>query len=674
VTLFFHPETALLRSVMGITDFTEMAAFEDYDAAGRARYLYHGNGTATTHRFDAASGRLLSSGTSDPQLAILQKRSYRYSAAGDIVGITAESPEGTATRSYRYDRLHRLLAESSLGDRPGFAPAVIAPVFDERFPLHGPKVISVDGREYRLGYDENGNMVRVPDLTDPDRVRERFISYNAENMPVRIAYDGESGSGGGGGGTGPAGAGGGGGCFVNAAHARALAPAAVELFYDGEGRRAVKRVHGSRLTFYIGGHFEVAEGIETKYVFAGSMRIAAIRSGASPFFFHKDHLGSSTLVTDDENGAPIETADYLPFGVTRSRTGADIARHRYTDQEQDAETGLYNYNARLYDPALGLFITPDAIVQDPFDPQSLNRYAYARNNPLTYTDPSGHLFLEAALIGAAIGGGMAALNGGSPTDILKAAALSALTSVITAGTFDIAGGLITDFGITDIFAQTAIHSAAGALSGGINSTITGGDRKLGMITGALSGGAGKFAGTFISADPVGQIAGRTLLGAVIGASCSAIHGGRVDQGFAFGAAQGALTVGIAFFANDEGEHEFYKRVKAALNSSATKNPNEGQPITANKAVNNPFPNLPTFSDAFPNSNFAAPAADIIVGGLEAGAAIAAGVAAGITYFTGPLFWTITATAAPASLAAGVDAYGRITTGVQRLSQSQRDYR
>jgi RHS repeat-associated protein len=552
----YHPETALLRSVMGITDFTEMAAFEDYDAAGRARYLYHGNGTATTHRFDAASGRLLSSGTSDPQLAILQKRSYRYSAAGDIVGITAESPEGTATRSYRYDRLHRLLAESSLGAGESYPPAVIAPVFDERFPLHGPKIISVDGREYRLGYDENGNMVRVPDLTDPDRVRERFISYNAENMPVRIAYDGESGSGGGGGGTGSAGAGGGGGCFVNAAHARALAPAAVELFYDGEGRRAVKRVHGTRLTFYIGGHFEVAEGIETKYVFAGSMRIAAIRSGASPFYFHKDHLGSSTLVTDDENGAPVESADYLPFGVTRSRTGADIARHRYTDQEQDAETGLYNYNARLYDPALGLFITPDAIVQDPFDPQSLNRYAYARNNPLTYTDPSGHWFLVddmilGAAMGAAIGGSYAAITGG---DIKR----GILTGAISGAAFGLAGGLIAEFALP--IGETAVlHAMAGGMSGGINAAVTGGDVGLGIATGAVSAGAASYVGGNLPKDFVVQLLARTAMGGVTGGVTSSLYGGSFMQGFK----DGATTAAYGYICNDV-LHDILRGVHTAM--------------------------------------------------------------------------------------------------------------
>ena len=92
--------------------------------------------------------------------------------------------------------------------------------------------------------------------------------------------------------------------------------------------------------------------------------------------------------------AVVETADYLPFGVQRSHSGASIARHKYTDQEEDAETGLYNYNARLYDPAMGLFITPDSLISNPYDPQNLNRYAYARNNPLTFTDPSGHDALE----------------------------------------------------------------------------------------------------------------------------------------------------------------------------------------------------------------------------------------------------------------------------------------
>lgn len=50
----------------------------------------------------------------------------------------------------------------------------------------------------------------------------------------------------------------------------------------------------------------------------------------------------------------------------------------------------YLNGARYYDPQLRRFITPDTIVQSPYDPQSLNRYAYVRNNPVKYVDPSGH--------------------------------------------------------------------------------------------------------------------------------------------------------------------------------------------------------------------------------------------------------------------------------------------
>ena len=76
----------------------------------------------------------------------------------------------------------------------------------------------------------------------------------------------------------------------------------------------------------------------------------------------------------------------------------------YTDQELDTETGLYNYDARMYDPLIGRFISPDSMVPDLYDPQSLNRYSYTRNNPLKYTDPSGHILISGTI--AAIGYGL----------------------------------------------------------------------------------------------------------------------------------------------------------------------------------------------------------------------------------------------------------------------------
>lgn len=59
-------------------------------------------------------------------------------------------------------------------------------------------------------------------------------------------------------------------------------------------------------------------------------------------------------------------------------------------QTLDPTTDLMYYGARYYDPLLGRFISADTIVPSPADPQQLNRYSYASNNPVLYTDPTGH--------------------------------------------------------------------------------------------------------------------------------------------------------------------------------------------------------------------------------------------------------------------------------------------
>jgi RHS repeat-associated protein len=62
----------------------------------------------------------------------------------------------------------------------------------------------------------------------------------------------------------------------------------------------------------------------------------------------------------------------------------------YTGQRWEAGIGLYDYNARYYDPALGRFVQADTVVPSPQNSQSLNRYLYTLGNPLKYVDPSGH--------------------------------------------------------------------------------------------------------------------------------------------------------------------------------------------------------------------------------------------------------------------------------------------
>ena len=68
----------------------------------------------------------------------------------------------------------------------------------------------------------------------------------------------------------------------------------------------------------------------------------------------------------------------------------------YTGQEQAVGLGgLHDYGARWFDPLLGRFLSPDSLVPDPYHPLDWDRYSYARNNPIRYTDPTGHYVASA---------------------------------------------------------------------------------------------------------------------------------------------------------------------------------------------------------------------------------------------------------------------------------------
>ena len=145
----------------------------------------------------------------------------------------------------------------------------------------------------------------------------------------------------------------------------------------------------------------------------------ALRNGTNLRYIHQDSLGSTSVVTDS-SGAQYGYTRYYPYGSTRDSGGSLDTDKKFTGQRLDG-TGLYYYGARYYDPSIGRFISPDTIVSSaplpngeripaltvsyhveehsPYtsggaprvmDPQELNRYSYALNNPLRYTDPQGN--------------------------------------------------------------------------------------------------------------------------------------------------------------------------------------------------------------------------------------------------------------------------------------------
>ena len=106
----------------------------------------------------------------------------------------------------------------------------------------------------------------------------------------------------------------------------------------------------------------------------------------SVYYFHPDHLGSSTVITDGA-GYAYQIFLNLPFGETMAeqrRSGSLNNPFKFNGKELDSETGLYYYGARYYDPRISLFISVDPLAE-----QTMTPYQYTYQNPVRYIDPTG---------------------------------------------------------------------------------------------------------------------------------------------------------------------------------------------------------------------------------------------------------------------------------------------
>jgi RHS repeat-associated protein len=130
----------------------------------------------------------------------------------------------------------------------------------------------------------------------------------------------------------------------------------------------------------------VSGGVVKKYYSAGGKRVA-LRSGGTLYWLLSDHLGSTAVTLSGTTEAG--EVRYRAFGATRFTSGTTPTSVRFTGQREEAALGLYFYNARWYDPALGHFLSPDTVVPDPGNALDYHRYAYVRFNPLKYEDGSG---------------------------------------------------------------------------------------------------------------------------------------------------------------------------------------------------------------------------------------------------------------------------------------------
>ena len=199
---------------------------------------------------------------------------------------------------------------------------------------------------------------------------------------------------------------------------------------DEQRRKGVFKEGNVTFTRYYSGNYEEEISLSGKvkkiHYISGGDGLAGIYindDGNRSFYSAYCDYQGSLLALTDINGVVKEKYAYDPWGNRRNPASwkdADtrtkfIVDRGYTLHEHLDALGLINMNGRVYDPLLGMFLSPDPYVQAPGNWLNYNRYGYCYGNPLLYTDPSGEIaWFIPLIIGAVVGaysGGVIANEG-----------------------------------------------------------------------------------------------------------------------------------------------------------------------------------------------------------------------------------------------------------------------
>ena len=437
---------------------------------------------------------------------------------------------GSQTLSVQYDQAGDITNKSDVG------------AYTYGSTAHPHAVTSAGS--WSIGYDSNGNM--------NSRAGGAITSYSY-NLPNQINYNGSS----------------------------------AQFNYDSSHQRwkQVASYSGTTETIhYIGGLLQVVTrgSSPTEYrhqIPAGSSTAVYTRradGSTGTYYATSDHLGSADLVMDSSANVLVRES-FSPFGARRGSnwqgipTTADYTaiqsstRQGFTGHEMLDAVSLVHMNGRVYDPTLGRFLSADTVIQSLGSTASINPYSYAWNDPLRFTDPSGHSllgdiiglvaaivaiwFCQPELVPAFLGGEGAALGSmtigtavfsgfvggfvGSyvSTGNLSAALTAGLIGAITAGAFYGVGTALQGDSYSVVAERTLAHAVVGCFS----AVASSGNCGRGALSAAFAEGANSTVLHGIELANWG-VPERIAVSGLIGGAAARIAGGAFSDGFSVAAA------------------------------------------------------------------------------------------------------------------------------------------
>ena len=324
-----------------------------YNAAGSILSASLGSGINETRTYD---GRLRLNGIADGSIYTLTIPSNGYAPNSDLLTAN-DSVNGNWT--YVYDAFNRLISASETGQSLAYG----YDRFGNRWTVNG------NGP----GFDANNHI--VPGIM----VTYDSAGNTTDDGSLAYTYDAEG--------------------------RIATAGGSYTYTYDADGRRVRKAYSGSTVDFlYDAGGNEIAQvssmGTWTRGEIYAAGRHLATLSSSNTYYNEADWLGTERARSVLGATTHCETITSFPFGDGQTTTGScvDPSPMHFTGKERDSESGLDNFGARYDSSQYGRFMSPDpgnaGVINA--DPQSWNAYSYARNNPISLTDPTGAVFCRPA--------------------------------------------------------------------------------------------------------------------------------------------------------------------------------------------------------------------------------------------------------------------------------------